>query len=292
MLKEIIKPILIKRLYSLPEEELIRHILSEWRINDIPNFMYKRFSVEKTIIDKRFVFKISPKSIASDKAVLFIHGGGGMLCPTVFHFHTAARLIKNTGAVLYMPFYPLAPENTLPEACRFLDKVYEKITSEYDSKKITVIGDSAGVSLGVSMCERSEKKPGGIVIISPGAGIDKCDNNMRELEKKDILMSLRAVDIIKKYWSGDASVSSSEYNSAYTDYTGFPPILLFYGTNEIFYPHINSIIDRIKQFNIPLEEHMGKELFHDWAIAGILPEAKEAQNRICEFIKNNKVFPN
>ncbi|MCD8390640.1 MAG: alpha/beta hydrolase [Firmicutes bacterium] len=288
ILKELVKPMGMKRLYSLPAEELIENIKPDWRIDDVPDFLYKRFDVSKTLTDGRPVFKIAPKGGASEKAILFIHGGGGMLCPTLFHFHTAARLVKNTGAALYMPFYPLAPEHTLPEACAWLDKVYADVISRAGAKNITVIGDSAGVSLSVSMCERSAEKPAGVVMISPGTGIDKEDDEMRRLEKKDILMSIRILGIIKKYWSGGMSASDSEYNSAYTDFTDFPPMLLYYGTNEIFYAHINDLIDRVRAYDIPLETHEGKGLFHDWAIVGMLPEGKQAQNRICEFITGEK----
>ncbi|MCD8179956.1 MAG: alpha/beta hydrolase [Firmicutes bacterium] len=287
LLKELVKPMGMKKLYSLPEDELIELIKRDWRIDDVPDFLYKMFKVSKTFTDGRPVFKIEPKGGASDRVIVFIHGGGGMLCPTIFHFHTAARLVRNTGAALYMPFYPLAPEHTLPEACAWLDKAYEDITSRHSPKNIAVIGDSAGVSLGVSMCERSGKKPSAMVIISPGAGIEKNDEKMRALEKKDVIISCRMVDIIKKYWSGEMSADDSAYNSAYTDFTGFPPILLYYGTNEIFYAYIGDVINEIRRFDIPLEIHEGKGLFHDWAIVGMLPEGKQAQNRICRFILEN-----
>lgn len=83
------------------------------------------------------------------------------------------------------------------------------------------------------------------------------------------------------------SADDSAYNSAYTDFTGFPPILLYYGTNEIFYAYIGDVINEIRRFDIPLEIREGKGLFHDWAIVGMLPEGKQAQNRICRFILEN-----
>ncbi|MCC8169700.1 MAG: alpha/beta hydrolase, partial [Oscillospiraceae bacterium] len=288
LMEMLAKRIDLKKQYELPERELLEYIQKKWRADDVPDFLYKQFNVRKTEFNGRPLFKIQPRGTTGNKVILFIHGGGGMICPTEFHYRMAARLVKNTGATLYFPFYPLAPEHTLPQASAWLDAFYEDVTKRHDPKDITVIGDSAGVSLGTSMCERSAKKPGGIVMISPGTGVEKNDDKMKALEDKDFIMSCKALDVIKKYWSGGLDAATPEFSATYTDYTGFPPILLYYGTNEIFYPYIPELIERIKKYNIPLEIHKGEGLCHDWAIIGIFMESRKASRRICDFIEPNR----
>lgn len=81
----------------------------------------------------------------------------------------------------------------------FLDDVYKEVLKKHKAENITIIGDSAGGALAVSVCRRNAEKPKGIVLISPSVGIDKSDGKMKELEDKDVILSQRTVELVKKY---------------------------------------------------------------------------------------------
>lgn len=284
VLERCIKAVDIKKLYSMPEEKLLSHLKTNYRAYDLPEFLYKQFRVEKKELDGRLLFKIQPKEYGNENVILFIHGGGGMMCPTLLHYRFAARLVKNTGAAMYFPFYPLGPEASIFDSMEWLDKVFAEVLKNYPPEKITIIGDSAGAALSISLCRRSRIKTKGIVLISPAVGIEKPYDKMLEMEKYDLILSVRTVDIIKKHWLKGASFEGADFNTSSADYTGFPPVQLYYGTNELFYPHINSLIDKIKAGGGGIETIEGKGLCHDWAIIGIIPEGRDALMRICKFI--------
>lgn len=169
----------------MPEDKLFDYLKSNHRAYDVPQFLYKHLKVEKTEFNGRLLFKFQPKESKSSNTILFIHGGGGMMCPTLIHYRFAERLVKNTGATLYFPFYPLGPESSINESILWLDSVYESILKNHNAENITIIGDSAGAALSVGVCRRSEKKPKGLVLISPSVGIDKCDVSMRAIESSN-----------------------------------------------------------------------------------------------------------
>lgn len=129
----------------------------------------------------------------------------------------------------------------------FLDDVYKEVLKKHKAENITIIGDSAGGALAVSVCRRNAEKPKGIVLISPSVGIDKSDGKMKELEDKDVILSQRTVELVKKYWIGDISVKEADFNTLKNDYKNFPPVQLYYGTNEIFYPYIAELAQTIKK---------------------------------------------
>ncbi len=287
LMERLAKNIDLKKKFSLPEREVLQYLRTEWRTTDLPDYIYRRFTVEKITIDRRPMFRIRPKTVNTHaNTILFIHGGGGMMCPTEFHFRFAARMVQGCGATLYFPFYPLAPESNLPAASRFLDKAYDYVIKREGAARLTLIGDSAGAGLAAAVCARTPKKPRGIVMISPGVGVEKNDAPMKALEPDDIIMSCRMLDIIKKYWSGGIDPASPEFTPTYVDYTGFPPILLYYGTHEIFYPHIPKLIAAIQRADVPLKTVEGKGLCHDWAIIGLFDESRRASEEIIRFVGN------
>lgn len=281
LVKNIIKKMNIKQLYDIPEEKMIKILYEKYRIEDIPEFMYKDFKVKKILFEGRLIFKIEPKNGANENVIFFMHGGGGIMCATPLHFKTAAKLIKKTGAAMYMPFYPLAPESSMKESEDWTNKAYAKVLEEHSSENITVVGDSAGAMLSVSMCRSTDKKPKGIVLISPPVKGRDNRKKMLEMEDLDLVLSVKTQDIVKKLWVKE---SSAEFSMIGNDYSNFPPTQIYCGTNEIYYPYMDELAESITKYNVPLERTDGIGLCHDWVIIPILPEAKKAVGNICGFI--------
>ncbi len=288
VLERCVKAIDIKRIYNLPEDRLLEILKTKFRADDVPRYFYERFNTEKIIIDNRPLFKTSPKTIKNENVILFIHGGGGTMCPTPLHYKFAAKLVKNTGSVLYFPFYPLGPEASIADSMRYLDKVYETLLKEHSPDKITVIGDSAGAALSVSLCCHAKRKPGGLVLISPATGIAKNKDKMYEMEKQDIILSVKTIELTKKFWIKDAPLDGADFNTSEADYTDFPPIHLYYGTAELFYPYIGELTDKIKSCGADVTTHEGKDLCHDWVLIGIIREGQKALDEICMFIREER----
>ena len=282
-----IKAVKVPAKRDIPEDKLLEQIQTKYRAKDIPKFLYKKFDVTKTELNGRLVFKINSKNMSSDKAILFLHGGGGMRCPIYLHYRIAADLVKSTGATLYFPFYPLAPESTILDTIEWTKKLYDIIKEQYSPENITFIGDSAGAFLAARVCSLVLDKPSGVVMISPATGMDKYNSEMQAAEKNDILLSKQLIDFIEKYWGKGVTLDSPDINVEYIDYSDFPPILLYYGTNEMFYPHMKTLISNIKNYGVSLEVHEGKGLCHDWAIVDIIPEGREAIQQMCDFVRRD-----
>jgi acetyl esterase/lipase len=286
VLERCIKKINIKKIYDMPEEKMKELLYTKFRAEDLPEFLYKQFTVQKTDLDGRLLFKLCPKEVKNENVILFIHGGGGMMCPTPLHYRFAAKIVKKTGSVMYFPFYPLGPESSINQSMEWLDKAYEEILKHHAAEKITVIGDSAGAALSVSLCSRTRKKPAGLVLISPATGIDKDDEKMKKAEKDDIILSVKTVELTKKHWIKDAPLNGA-FNTGGADYIGFPPIRLYYGTAEIFYPYIGELIQKIKNSGTNIKAFEGAGLCHDWVLIGIIPESRAALDEICSFVTAN-----
>lgn len=274
----------LKRRFDMPEDEFLNFLKTKERPTDLPKFMYKELRVTKTIFEQRPMFRLTRKEGSNGRAVLFLHGGGGMFPPTIFHYKLAQRLAQNSRAEVFFPFYPLAPEATVDESAEWVFKAYDEVLKEYGADKVTVIGDSAGALLAARLVGHTARKPRGVVLISPVTGTDNNDEAYVKAKENDVLLSEFIIGMSAKHWGKDIPLSDGRMNAEYTDFTGYPPTLLFYGTGEMFAPHMDRLIANIKKSGAHIKVYAGKGMCHDWAIISSIPEGRRALKRMCKFV--------
>ena len=56
------------------------------------------------------------------------------------------------------------------------------------------------------------------------------------------------------------------------------------GTHEIFYPDILNFYNKLKDNGIDVELNVGEEMSHVYPLYPLVPESKEAFNRIAEIV--------
>lgn len=231
------------------------------------------------------IFVLRPKKIKRKKAILFLAGGGGMSRPTSLHYGTAIRLLKETGATIYMPFYPLAPKYNVRDALTWLEGLYEKMLQRYLPSHITFIGDSAGANLCLSLTERVKLRPSRLIIISPALGLEDGENReiRQSMEFDDPLLTVGMNDAIAKNWAKDVPLNSCDISPEYICLKGFPKILLFYGSHELFYPHVKKWIESMKSYDVDLSV-VEQPMCHDWALCSFFSEGRQALQQMSQWI--------
>lgn len=98
-------------------------------------------------------------------AVVFLHGGGWVICDLDSHDAICRRLANGTSSVVVSVDYRLAPEHRYPAA---LDDAYAAVqwvashTSDLGvaAERIAVAGDSAGGNLAAAVCLRARDEAG------------------------------------------------------------------------------------------------------------------------------------
>ena len=80
-----------------------------------------------------------------DGAILYIHGGGFVVCSIDSHRGLAERLSQEANAAVLLVGYRLAPEHPFPAALDDSVAGYEWLLAKgYDSSQLAIAGDSAG----------------------------------------------------------------------------------------------------------------------------------------------------
>jgi acetyl esterase/lipase len=104
------------------------------------------------------------------------------------------RLIKSTGATVYVPIYPLVKKGTsaYKQNISLLVKTYKEVTKSF-KKNITIMGDSAGGNLAYVLAQHIKQEglitPKNIIGISPAI-------NLSDIGDKDEVVSKALIDIV------------------------------------------------------------------------------------------------
>lgn len=232
-----------------------------------------------------YMLRHRDKTKRKERAVLFLAGGGGMSRPTILHYDTVARIVKHTGVTVYLPFYPLAPEHNASEAATWLERLYRALLRRYPSDHILFAGDSAGANLSLTLAGRAETKPRGLILVSPAFGVQ--NGNARDIrlsmEKIDPLLSVAMNDQICESWAKGVPLNSPDISPEFVDYRGFPEMLVFFGSHELFYPAVKKGLKEITAQGVQVTT-VEQPMCHDWALCSFFREGRAALSQMCGFI--------
>jgi acetyl esterase/lipase len=276
-----------RKIFSLGPRELRAFLerSKEKQHGGPPAYIGKRYNLARETVEGWPVYRILPKgnAAAEGRAVLFIHGGGYILGAHRIHWRAASRLAAECGAAVWFADYPLLPDHTIAEAVSFLDSVYAKMLEQYPAGGITVLGDSAGASLALSLCHHAGRRenpppmPGKLILVSPVGMLEPdeaIDSAMRRAAPKDVMVSMELSRAAVEFGL-TADRENYVICPLYGDFSRFPPMHIFSGTFECGFPQIEAFVARLKAAGIQVEFHAGKEMMHIWPYIPFVPECEK-----------------
>ncbi len=250
---------------------------------DITQIQVMGFTVLKMIHKKK-----------SDRANMFIIGGGMVMAPRPASIKKALKFAKETGLDLYIPYYPLCTDYPITKAYEMIYETYKVMLTDYDSKKISLLGTSSGGNLALGLVayindgHKDVPMPGHIIAISPGTCVNSEDewHRMLELEKKDIIIPASymkwVVDILQH---GDDSVPDYMIRLQRGNFTNCPHVSFMYGSDETLYACAPSFEKAMKKYDVNYNMIVGKGMFHCYPVFPIVKEAKIGWNQMIQLAK-------
>ena len=189
-------------------------------------------------------------------------------------------------AIVYIE-YSLSPEHPFPAANNEVLDVYRALTKKYPDYKITIIGDSAGGGLAISLVNDAQKAglpmPASLALMSPWIDL-KCDNN--SYTTKQTLDPILNKDFLYSHALMYASNNIKVANPSEIKFKKFPPVLLMVGTDEVLNDDAKNFYASIKpvQAKATFKEFAGQK--HVWVFSHIdSPASIEAMNDMKHFIQ-------
>ena len=296
ILKRIVKMVNIRgRWEGMTTEELLETKRKQNAKNVIPELKDAEFNISRTEVLGFPVLEMIHKK-KTEKANLFLIGGGMITAPRPVSIKKALRFAKETGVDVFVPYYPLCTDYPLTKAYEMIHATYKEMLKEYRAEDISVLGTSSGGNLALGMVpyindgHGDTPMPGYILAISPGTCVDSEEEwqRMLELDKKDVAIPAQfmktAVGIMRH---GDPAVPDYMIWLQKGDFTNCPRVTFIYGSEETLYAVAPSFEKAMKKYNVPYEMIVGEGMFHCYPVFPVCREAKEGWERMIRLIKDS-----
>jgi acetyl esterase/lipase len=265
-----------------------------------PASLFKDFTIETITIDDSICYYITPPSSTetkeNDKVIFYSHGGGFIyeMHPMLWVF--AESIARETSMPICIPIYPIYPSIDSEKLMQIMIAFYMEMLSRYPERSIIALGDSAGSDLSLSFFHYlSQNKryalpfPKKLILISPAMVVGNDDSVIAEMEKIEVHDSMLSIRMLKtlpalfKFPEGELNYWTAPL---YGDFSDFPPMYVFSGTFDIFYPQVKPFVERVRSQGKFIEFYTGVEMMHNWPVLPAIPECELAFKEIVRIIKS------
>jgi acetyl esterase/lipase len=235
---------------------------------------------------------ILPSEATQDKVIFWVHGGGYVSGSCSDHQIHVSKFVKgaNIGALLFE--YRLAPEHPYPAALDDSVKAYHWLLAQgVSASNVVFAGDSAGGGLGLAtllaLRDQGLPLPSAAVAISPWTDL-KCSGESYRSNARKCLSPQGTWTAFSKHYIGDHDPELPWISPLYGDLRGLPPLLIYVGGDEILRDDAVCFAEKAKEAGVDVTLRVGEGLFHCFPVcAPLFPEATQAMNEICTFIKTH-----
>ena len=255
--------------------------------NDFPYVVPRQVRTRKQRVIDYGGMTVVYVNMTDDKsrAVLYLHGGGYVRQPRIFHWKYINKLANRVGNVI-VPIYPKAPNHHPTEAFDLLTKLYLEITAQYG--EVVLMGDSSGGGLALSLAqqwgEKGCRQPIRTILFSPWVDLTLSDPEIERYQRIDPLISAASERIWAKVWAQDLSLTDPRISPSFGPMDKLGKVLLYVGDREILYPDVCKLYEKMKD-SADVKFVVGHGMNHVYQVYPI-PEAKKALNEAVREIEN------
>ncbi|MFJ9692141.1 alpha/beta hydrolase [Kitasatospora sp. NPDC101183] len=244
-----------------------------------------------TTLGDRPALRVEPTGGRRAGTILYFHGGGFVFGSPETALSLTGNLVARTGFEAHSVDYRLAPEHPFPAAIDDTLSAYRALLDGgHAPSTIAFAGDSAGGGLAVTTCLAARDAglplPAAVVAFSPGLDATRTGGSMDTREAADPIFTRRAVERTgAMYLAGADPYQPLLSPAVLADLTGFPPVLIQVGTNEILLDDSTRLAARARSAGVDVILDVTADVPHVFqAFAGLLDEADEALDRAALFL--------
>jgi monoterpene epsilon-lactone hydrolase len=224
------------------------------------------------------------------RTILYFHGGGFVAGSPESHRPIIGKLVEASGVGAFSVKYRLAPECFFPAAVRDGIDAYRGLLARgVAASTIILAGDEAGggLAFAVALAVRNAglELPGGIVALSPWADLSLSGVSMLNNRKADTALDWELLFLCARQYLRKSNPCDAYASPAYAALTGFPPVMVHAGANEILRDDASKLGDRAAEANVAVSVEIYDGMGHLFQTDASRNEAKVSLSRLAQFIR-------
>jgi len=231
-----------------------------------------------------------PAGAGKDKIILYTIGGGYISGTCDDHRTLVAKVAQTSRITVLMFNHRLAPEDPYPAALEDSLKAYRWLLEQGTrSENILIMGESAGGGLCLAslLAIRDQGLPLPVAGVALSPWTDLKLTGESYIKNADVCISPTGMSkVCSKYYAGDHDPSEPYISPLYGDLSGLPPLFINVGEYETMLDDSTRFATKAKSAGVDTTLVVGEKMIHCYPLmAGIFPEASQALDDICRFIK-------
>ena len=250
-------------------------IVTYFKLIDIESYvpieMVEKYDLVTEKYMNRKVFIVRPKQgTTTNKKILYFHGGSYVAEATEEHWNFIEKIVKETGATVIMPDYPLTPKYNYKDVFGMAVPLYKEIIEKVKVEDLILMGDSAGGGLSLALCEKlNEEKvelPSQTILISPWLDVRLENEKIQEVEPYDKELNKENLRLAGIAYAGEDGMNTYLVNPIDGNLKGLENITIYIGKNDILNPDVHKLQEKAKEVGTTIEVKEYKNKGHIWLI--------------------------
>ncbi len=284
----------VKKLFALPEDELLKEIEKQNRHRGVFTPTDHKAHYEMIAVNGFPCLIVREKEKPSKRAILYFFGGGMVIGPDKGDLPVLRKLCRETGCDVWFPFYPLCTEHCITETYDMAYQCYREMIALYGGGNISTCGFSSGGALALGIAAHNAvqdsplPQPQHIIAVSPGEvpWNDAERERMQALNEKDVAIDYAFMEAEKKIiCHGRGDVPDYMISGSRGDFSGVGDIHFFYSSDELLYGAFPDFAAACRKAGVPYTVSARPGMIHCYCMLPFFKEAKEDFSKIVEILK-------
>lgn len=236
-----------------------------------------------------YVYQGSAESIENESKIIFYcHGGGYMTGSCLYARELTTKLARTNLCKIFCFDYRLAPESGYPAALEDALSAWKYILScGYLPENIIVAGDSAGgnlcLALSLMLRQLEMQMPKCLILFSPWTDMTASGKSYHSKELLDPVLDNNYIQKALKSYLQETPPTSPFVSPVFADFTGFPPVYIQVGDNEILLDDSQTLYSQLLKYNVYARLDIFPGLWHVFQMSPI-KASRTAINKVHSFI--------